>query len=185
MEETGERGRMILGLFRKDPRKVLIATLYERVATASRAPDLYLRLGVPDTLEGRFEALSLHVILVLRGLRGRASPADEIALELSEALFRDLDGVMREMGVGDTSVPKRMKKLAEAFYGRAKAYDGPIDQGDIPALGAVLARNAIGADGPAAGLARYVLAADRALREQPLDAILEAGPAFPAPGGFA
>ena len=57
---------MIFNLFRKDPRRTVIAALYARVATASRAPDLYRQLGVPDTLEGRFEALSLHVVLALR-----------------------------------------------------------------------------------------------------------------------
>ena len=84
---------MILGLFRKDTRRTLIATLYERVATASRVPGLFEALGVPDTVEGRFEALSLHVVLVLRALRGRPSPADEVANGFAGAFFRDLDAV--------------------------------------------------------------------------------------------
>src|SRR5215203_3997151 len=62
---------MILSLFRKDPRRTSIATLYERVATASRGRGLYVALDVPDTVEGRFEALCLHVVLVLRALRDR------------------------------------------------------------------------------------------------------------------
>ena len=175
---------MIFSFFRKDPRRRVIARLYERVATASRGPGLYLALGVPDTVEGRFEALSLHIVLLLRALRMRPPPADEVANELAEALFRDLDSVLRESGVGDSKVPKRMKGLAEAFYGRARAYDGPLDAGSEAGLAEALARNVTGG-APAQALARYALAADRALRAQDLDDLLRTGPRFPAPDNFA
>jgi cytochrome b pre-mRNA-processing protein 3 len=175
---------MILGLFRKDPRRTLIATLYERVATAARVPGLFEALGVPDTVEGRFEALSLHVVLVLRALRGQPSPADEVANELAGAFFRDLDAVLRESGVSDGKVPKRMRSLAEAFYGRARAYDGALDAGAEAALAEALGRNVTG-PAPAAGLARYALAADRGLRAQDLDDLLTRGPRFPPPGSYA
>jgi cytochrome b pre-mRNA-processing protein 3 len=175
---------MILGLFRKDPRRTLIATLYERVATAARVPGLFEALGVPDTVEGRFEALSLHVVLVLRALRGQPSPADEGANELAGAFFRDLDAVLRESGVSDGKVPKRIRSLAEAFYGRARAYDGALDAGAEAALAEALGRNVTG-PAPAAGLARYALAADRGLRAQDLDDLLTRGPRFPPPGSYA
>lgn len=176
---------MILSLFRKDPRRTTIARLYERVATASREPGLYASLGIPDTLEGRFESLSLHVILVLRALRGLPAPADDVAKDLTDAFFRDMDASLREMGIGDTVVPKRMKKLAAAFYGRAQAYDGPLNAADEEALAAALGRNAQGADAPAAALARYALAADRVLKTADLDSMLETGPVFPKPETFA
>jgi cytochrome b pre-mRNA-processing protein 3 len=176
---------MILRLFRKDPRRAAIATLYERVATASRAPGLYLSLGVADTMEGRFEALTLHVILVLRALRSWPEPAGEVAHDLADALFRDLDAALREMGVGDTAVPKRIRPLAEAFYGRAQAYDGPLDRGDEAALAACLGRNVLGRDEPASALARYAVAADRCLAGQDLDSLLRQGPNFPNPDAFA
>ncbi|HEX2137917.1 MAG TPA: ubiquinol-cytochrome C chaperone family protein [Microvirga sp.] len=175
---------MIFSLFRRDPRRLLIATLYERVATAARAPGLYLALGVPDTVEGRFEALSLHVVLVLRALRVRPPPADEVADELAGAFFRDLDSVLRESGVGDARVPKRMRSLAEAFYGRARAYDGPLDAASETGLAEALGRNVTGG-APARPLARYALAADRDLRAQDLDDLLRSGPRFPAPERFA
>ncbi|MBM6595529.1 ubiquinol-cytochrome C chaperone family protein [Microvirga pudoricolor] len=175
---------MIFNLFRRDPRREMIATLYERVATASRQPGLYTGLGVPDTLEGRFESLSLHMILALRALRGRPDPAAEVAKDLTDALFRDLDSSLREMGVGDTVVPKRMKKLASAFYGRAHAYDAALDAGDETGVAEVLARNVQGSDVPAEALARYVLAADRRIRQPDLDAILEKGLDFPTPETF-
>lgn len=175
---------MILRLFRRNSRRLVIASLYERVATSSRHPDLYLKLGIPDTVEGRFESLSLHVVLVLRTLRSRPSPADEVAADLADALFRDLDASLREMGVGDTAVPKRMKKLAEAFYGRARAYDAPLDARDEAALAAALGRNVQGSEAPAPALARYALVTDGALRAQDLDALLQAGPRFPQPDAF-
>lgn len=174
---------MIWSPFRKDPRRTLMATLYERVATAARARSLYVALGVPDTVEGRFEALCLHVVLALRALRGRPAPAPEISTGLAEAFFRDLDSVLRESGVGDSKVPKRMKGLAEAFYGRARAYDTQLDAGNEAALAEALGRNVTGG-APARALARYVLAADRNLRAQELDEILSAGPRFPAPESF-
>jgi cytochrome b pre-mRNA-processing protein 3 len=176
---------VIFGLFRNNPRRTAIATLYKRIATASRAPGLYAALGIPDTLEGRFEALSLHMVLALRALREFPAPADEIAKDLTDAFFRDMDASMREMGVGDTVVPKRMKKVAASFYGRAHAYDGPLSEADEAALAVALGRNAYGGDAPVAPLARYALAADRALKAQGLETLMDTGPVFPEPQTFA
>jgi cytochrome b pre-mRNA-processing protein 3 len=176
---------VIFKLFRRDGRRTTVAALYERVATSSRHPDLYVKLGVPDTVEGRFEALSLHMVVALRALRHLPEPADEVAKDLTDALFRDLDASLREMGVGDTAVPKRMKKLAEAFYGRAQAYDRPLSEGNVRVLAAALGRNVNGSDAPAPALARYTLEADRTLRAADLESILDRGFAFPEPSGFA
>ncbi len=175
---------MIFKLFRADPRRTAIARLYERVATASRAPGLYVALDVPDTVEGRFEALCLHVVLVLRALRDQPPPAPEVANALAEAFFRDLDAVLRESGVGDAKVPKRMKPLAEAFYGRAQAYDRALGAGQEAELAEALGRNVTGT-APARGLARYAMAADGNLRSQDLDELLTVGPRFPAPETYA
>jgi len=176
---------LLRNLFRPDPRRALIAALYKRVATAARSPALYGGLGVPDTLEGRFESLSLHMVLALRALRGKPDPAGDVARDLTDAYFRDLDASLREMGVGDTRVPKRMKTLAEAFYGRARAYDTALDAGDAAALADALGRNVHGTEAPAPALADYALAADRSLKTASLDAILADGPAFPSPTTFA
>ena len=128
--------QVIFNPFRKDPRRAVIAKLYRGIADTSRSPGLYGTLGIPDTLEGRFESVSLHTILVLRALRDLPPPADDVAKDLTDAFFQDIDASLREMGIGDTVVPKRMKKLAAAFYGRAHAYDGPLDAVDEPALAA-------------------------------------------------
>lgn len=176
---------MIFSLFRKDPRRTVIASLYERIATASRNPGLYAALGIPDTLEGRFEALSLHMVLALRALRDLPHPADEVAKDLTDAFFRDMDASLREMGVGDTVVPKRMKKVAESFYGRAHAYDGPLSSGDEAGMALALGRNVYGSEAPAVPLARYAFAAGQSLKTVDLDTLLQAGPTFPKPETFA
>jgi cytochrome b pre-mRNA-processing protein 3 len=170
---------MILSLFRKNPRRSAADALYRRVVEAARTPSLYRDLGVPDTIEGRFEAVALHVVLVLRRLRRSPPPADEIAQELVDGFFRHMDASMRETGVADMRVPKRMKKLAGAFYGRAKAYDRALDTADLEGLAAELAHNILSGHGTGLGLARYVLEADQALAGHTLDRLLTEGPQFP------
>ncbi|GJE59418.1 ubiquinol-cytochrome C chaperone family protein [Methylobacterium trifolii] len=171
---------------REDERRRSIEALHLRINEAARRPGLYTRLGVPDTVEGRFECLSLHVILVLRRLDHLSAPADDVAQDLVNAVFLQLDASLRELGVGDVAVGKRMKKLGSAFYGRAAGYATALDAGDVAALRQALARNVLGRDEPetAAGLAAYVRAADSALARVDLDAILKAGPSLPAPDGF-
>jgi cytochrome b pre-mRNA-processing protein 3 len=175
---------LIFRLFRNDSRRVTIATLYQRIATASRTPGLYAALGIPDNVEGRFESLSLHMIFVLRALRGLPAPADDVGRDLTDAFFRDMDASLREMGIGDTVVPKRMKKVAASFYGRAHAYDGPLEKMDESALAEALGRNAYGEAAPGGPLARYALAADAGLKTMKLEALLEQGPVFPSPEAF-
>ncbi len=187
---------MILSLFRpimrplfrrSDARRRTIGALHARVNAAARAPGLYRALGVPDTVEGRFEALCLHHVLVLRRLRALPPPAGDVAQDLVDTLFSQLDASLRELGVGDFGVPKRMKKLGRAFYGRAEGYDAALDAGDPDALAQRLARNVLGEDdaGRATGLARYVAASEQALAAFDLDALLTQGPRFPAPEPFA
>src|SRR3954447_12346020 len=92
---------MVLSFFRRDPRRPVIETLYGRIAAAAREPGLYRALGVPDTLDGRFGSLALHAVLVLRRLRRLPPPADEVAQDLVDALFRELDPSLRAPGGGD------------------------------------------------------------------------------------
>lgn len=174
-------------LRRGDGRRRAIETLHLRVNAASRQPALYTALGVPDGVEGRFECLILHVILVLRRLNRLPAPAADVAQDLVNAVFLQLDASLRELGVGDFGVPKRMKKLGAAFYGRASGYDAALDAGDGPALRTALSRNVLGSDAPqaAAGLAAYVTAADRALAQADLDGLMGEGPRFPEADGFA
>ena len=175
----------MLGFLRKNPRRGAIDTLYERIAAASRQAELYLSLGVPDTLEGRFESLVLHALLVLRRLRRLPSPADEVAQDLVDALFGQLDRSLRELGVGDFGVPKRMKKLAQAVYDRAGRYDPALNAADETALAEALGRNLFDGARPAQALARYAIAAEAELAPLYLDSLLREGPRFPSPERFA
>ena len=172
---------------REDSRERAIRALHSRVNAGARVPALYLDLGVPDTVEGRFEALCLHVVLVLRHLRRLPAPAADIAQDLVNSVFEQLDSSLRELGVGDMGVSKRMKKLAQAFYGRAAAYDAALDASDADALAASLARNVLARDEPEAarGLAAYVGAADAGLAATDLDALMAEGPVLPDPARFA
>jgi cytochrome b pre-mRNA-processing protein 3 len=172
---------MILGLFRKHPNRRLVEATYERLVEAARHRSLYERLGVPDTIEGRFESVALHLVLVLRALRRLPKPADEVAQELVDGFFRHMDASMRETGVGDMAVPKRMKKLAAGFYGRARAYDQALDAGDAEGLAQALHSHLHGEGRGSSGLARYALAAERRLAAATLDGLLAGGPNFPAP----
>ena len=135
-------------------------TLYRAVSEASRQPGLYLECGIPDTVEGRFESLGLHVSLILRRLKHLPPPALETSKQFVDLFFQDLDGSLRELGVGDLSVGKRIKRLAEAFYGRAKALDSALADSDEATLRGTLARNVLGiadASGDDGGaLAAYV-----------------------------
>lgn len=179
---------MIWRLFRReDSRNRAIETLHARINDASRASGLYTGLGVPDTVEGRFECLSLHVILVLRRLETLPAPAADVAQDLVNSVFLQLDSSLRELGVGDFGVPKRMKKLGAAFYGRAENYGAALATQDEPALALALARNVMGtAEAEAgAGLARYVTVSASTLQAASLDDLLGEGPRFPHPDAFA
>jgi cytochrome b pre-mRNA-processing protein 3 len=166
-------------VFRANPRREVVETLYQRIAAASRAAFLYADLGIPDTVEGRFEAVALHMILVLRRLRELPSPADQVAQDLVDCFFRHLDASLRELAVGDLAVPKRMKTLAEAFSGRSRAYDEALNnQGDT--LAEALARNVLGRPEPAHGLASYVRDSEAELTILDLNALLSEGPRFAA-----
>ncbi|KAB1081193.1 ubiquinol-cytochrome C chaperone family protein [Methylobacterium soli] len=168
---------------RNDARRRAVEALHLRINDASRQPALYTALGVPDSVEGRFECLCLHVILILRRLKQLPAPAADVAQDLVNSVFLQLDASLRELGVGDFGVPKRMKKLGAAFYGRAAGYEAALDAGDRGALAAVLARNVLGREDPdaARGLAAYVTASDAALAQGDLDRLLGPGPIFPDP----
>jgi cytochrome b pre-mRNA-processing protein 3 len=175
---------MIFSLFKNNRRGGLIDALHQRVDDAARDPALYVQLGVPDTIGGRFDSVALHVVLLLRRLRRLPAPAGDVAQELVDSLFRHLDASLREMGVGDMGVPKRMKRLAQAFYARAAAYDAVLDSGDEGRLAAVLAEH-FGAPEALRALARYTLAAEAALGDRSLEDILHRGPSLPSPSAFA
>ena len=160
---------MLKRLFGSRPAQAAAQALYANAVTQARSPALYADLGAPDTVEGRFELYTLHVMLLLDRLRGQGGAAGETSQALFDAYLRALDDALREMGVGDLSVGKRMRKLGEAFYGRAKSYEGAFAAlPDVSPLVALLDRTvyADAADKRGAGLAAYVLIQRDALKAQ-------------------
>lgn len=182
---------MIFRLFRRSENRAVIESLYAELVAASRQPVLFTDLGMSDTFEGRFDGLTLHAALVLRRLNALAAPGPEMAQDLVDAVFRHFDRTLREMGVGDTTVPKRMKTLAEAFLGRSSAYDEALCEGH-EALAAALKRNIFSVDSLAAkhatrdlaALTRYVEAVAEALANAPLQAFVDGRLPIPDPALF-
>ena len=151
--------------FRRNRRDPSIDALYGMIVAQARSASFYRGYGVPDTVAGRLEMIILHLVLVLRRLAGEPDGAARIGQNVFDRFCRDIDDNFREMGVGDLAVPKEMRRMAEAFYGRSRAYECALANERIEALEAVVARNVFGAAEPALGvrrLAAYIReAADR------------------------
>ncbi len=128
-------------------RRDLIAVadkLYAAAVGQARSPGFYRDLGVPDSLDGRFELISLHVFLLLDRLRHGDKRAREVGQAVFDAMFADMDSCLRELGVGDLGVGRKVKKMAEGLNGRAQTYAAALDEADDAALDAALARNVYG-----------------------------------------
>jgi cytochrome b pre-mRNA-processing protein 3 len=163
-------------LFRPRPAREAGRALYARAVDQARQPVFYADLGVPDTAEGRFELYSLHVLLLIERLRASGgAEAGEVSQSLFDTYLKDLDHALRELGVGDLSVGRKMRKLGEAFYGRGRSFDSAVAElPDVGPLEALLARTVFaGLDGGAAPrLATYVLAQRQALAGQASDGLV-------------
>jgi len=177
----------LLALFRRKPHERAGFALYTAAVGAARDPALFGELGVPDTLDGRFDLINLYTGLLVRRLRADPDARGAVlAQSVFDAMFADMDMNLREMGVSDLVVGRRVKNMWEAFHGRAVAYEAAIDAGDVDALALALARNvwrggppgAIGtgdalvAGPPAARLAALAIAQAGSLAEQPLAPML-------------
>jgi cytochrome b pre-mRNA-processing protein 3 len=131
---------------RKNPHEAFAAALYTRTAEQARQPVLFEACGIPDTLDGRFDALALHAALVIDRLR-READGEGLAQAFFDAMFRHLDLTLREIGVQDLGVGRRIKIMAEGLHGRALAYREALAGGPVP-LSDVLRRNAYGGRSP-------------------------------------
>lgn len=159
--------------------------MYAGLVARARDPRFYGTMAVPDTLDGRFDMIVLHAVLAVRRLGSAGPEGEELARDLLDVLFADMDRSLREMGVGDLGVGRRVRAMARAFRGRYRAYDEALGAG-AGALRAALARNVFaGADAGEGldALARYVerCVADLAAAS---DETLGSGTLpFPPPGG--
>jgi cytochrome b pre-mRNA-processing protein 3 len=165
----------LAGFFRRrDKHERAAFHLYGSAVAAARDPYLYAALGVPDTLDGRFDAIVLHVYLIVRRLDTGPEQGPALAQAVFDAMFLDMDINLREMGVGDLSVGKRNRAMWEAFHGRSAAYAAAWH--DTAVLEAAFARNIWrGAPHPAgspAALVRLAGAQATCLKGQPMDRML-------------
>lgn len=155
--------------------------LYGSVVAAARQPGFYGAIGVPDTPEGRFELIALHLYLAFEGLRGTEPNAAALTQRMIEIFVEDMDDCMREMGIGDLAVPKKVKRAAAAFYERATAYQRDLTDVEHGRLAASLEHYALHGvakrqDADRA-LANYVRAASSELAIVPFDAWVLSGAA--------
>ena len=174
---------MILPLFRRS--NPSIAALYGAIVTRARDPRFYQAYRVPDTALGRFDLILLHLALVLRRLRAGDASARTLAQGLFDAFCRDMDHNLREMGVGDQGVPRQMRRVGEAFYGRAQAYDAALAEQSNDALVGTLIRN-VYAEAAEPGvaverLADYVRRTVHDLEAQAIEHLLDGHVTFPEP----
>ncbi len=135
--------------------------LYHSVVHQARQPDFYLKCGVPDTVDGRFDLIALHAFLVMRRLRGPDEENARLAQALFDVMFADMDRNLREMGTGDLSLGRKIRQLTEIFYGRIKAYeDGLATDAEAGQLAQALRRNLFRKSEPndrqVGAIARYV-----------------------------
>lgn len=174
---------MIFALFRSRKDQARVHAIYAAIVAQARQPAFYEKLGVPDTLEGRYEMLMLHAFLYMHRLKNAPEDAKEVSQKVFDLMFSDMDRSLREMGIGDLTVPKKIKKMAQAFYGRAAAYDAALEA-DGAALAEAVTRNVFAGEagtGDAAAIAAYMTDSAKALAGQGVEALTESGPVYPAP----
>jgi len=173
---------MIFPLFRREADT--ISGLYGMIVAQARLPVFYRVYGVPDTVDGRFELILLHLFLLLRRLN-REEAGRELGQQVFDVFCRDMDRNLREMGIGDLKVPKEMRRIGEAYYGRTRAYEAALVLEDSGALQTAIARNVLGAENldnnGAAGLAGYILSAAKHLAAQDMAAFDRGVIEFPEP----
>ena len=177
----------LFSLFRRKPHERAGFMLYGGAVAAARDGWFYGVLGVPDTLDGRFDTVGLHVALLIRRLRTDPDPRGAaMAQAVFDAMFADMDVNLREMGVGDLSVGKKVRAMWEAFHGRARAYEAAVTASDMTALAQALQRNLWREEPDLAGptlaalaLAAHAMRAADHLAGQPLAGLLRGSVAFP------
>ena len=174
--------------FRSDAVGLAAELAYRRVVDQARQPAFFAEYGVPDTLDGRFEMICLHAFLYLHRLKTEGARGGPLGQRFFDTMFADFDRSLREMGTGDLSVGREVRRMAEAFYGRIAAYERGLAAAD-GALQSALIRNLFGtaallADGPAA-MAEYVRREAARLERQPAAKLLAGEVCFgPPPSSF-
>lgn len=168
---------IVAWLKRRKSIKLAAAGLYQAAVTQSRDPGFYTDLGVPDTLDGRFDLISLHAFLVMHRLGEMGADGKKLSQSMFDQMFRHMDMGLRETGVGDMGIPKHMKRMMRAFNGRVHSYHDAVESADRSALEQAVERNIYrNADGVvslfSATIADYVLQQAEFLKGQDEQQIL-------------
>ena len=146
--------------------------LHTSIQTHSLRPDFYYDGGARDNFSGRFEMTSLHALLIFRRLRNAGPGGRELVQEVTNALFDGFDEALRDIGTGDLTVGKKIRKMGEAFYGRAKAYDDALAARDDAELTKALSRNLGLVEGNEARFTKYVRAVEDSLNRHSSETLL-------------
>ena len=167
---------MLNRLFQRKRPEAEALDLYDAVVAQARRPEFYAGLGVPDTIDGRFEMIALHAFLVMRRLKGQGQAASAVSQELFDTLIADMDRSLREIGIGDLSVPKHIKNMAKGLYGRIVSYEKGLAEPGDGLLHAALDRNLYGTvlevpESHLAAMAAYMRRETAALAGQPVDGL--------------
>lgn len=156
--------------------------LYDAIMAQARLPIYYQTLGIPDTLEGRFSILTLHLFAVFRRLKGGGAEATATAQALADRFVADMDTVLREIGVGDLAVPKKVRKLVAGGANLIDGYDRAVAAGGQALETAIadgLPLDEAEARAASAKLMPYVNALLEDLKAQPIEEICAGRIGFP------
>lgn len=177
----------LFAAFRKRPEAAAADALYRAIVAQARQPGFYTAAAVPDTPDGRFDVIVAHAVLVLRRLHREPESTRDLAQSVFDLMFADMDQNLREMGVGDLAVGKRIKAMAKGFYGRLAAYERALDAHDGAALTAALRRNLYRKTEPdeeaVAVFARYFQREAARLEALPVERLQAGLPEFGPPPG--
>ena len=166
-------------------RKEAAERIYDAIVAQSRNPAFYIRCNVPDTLSGRFDMLVIHMFVVLQILKLGGREGQLLAQEIVEAFIREMDTMVRDLGVSDRNVPKEVRKIAQLFYGQLLAYSAALQRDDLKGLAHEVWKSFQSADGgneqPVSSepIAIYIQQSIKNIQEMPLNMLLQGNIRFP------
>jgi cytochrome b pre-mRNA-processing protein 3 len=170
-------------------RKDAAEKIYDAIVAQSRNPGFYIHCSVPDTLSGRFDMLVIHMFIVLQILKIGGREGQLLAQEIVEAFIREMDTMVRDLGVSDRNVPKEVRKIAQLFYGQLLAYSTTMQRNDMSGLAEEIWKSFQSADSTseqpvvADDLAQYIHQSIKNIQEMPLNMLLQGNIRFPEIGG--
>ncbi len=164
-------------------RKEAAEKIYDAIVAQSRNPAFYLRFGVPDTLSGRFDMLVIHMFMVLQNLRLAGKEGELLGREVVEAFIREMDSMVRDLGVSEDQVPAEVRRIAGLFYGQILIYAQAAEKEDTAALAEAVWKS-FRSGNPntqvnAQAVAEYIITALHTVRETPLTHLLQGFLGFP------